>query len=417
MISLKIADSIFYRAIFWGYLVLMGTTLKLTLNLASISTVLIATLITLPFLAVIFKLQKIRLNGQDIFVLFVSCALMLSCFINITTQGISYIGIIQTLSFIFPWMLLICVIFGKEYILRNQPTFWKWFNNFIVILIFLGLLEYFACFYFGFVPPYKETANGPFFVGYTTIFHALETGVPHFRFYGPFGEPGELAMWASVLIVYNLFRRNYLMLGILMLASFLSASPAVYVSLLVAFGFYAFKSKSVISYATLFFVVLALWYLLTDIIYAIDSILITKESSLAAREEAFIGFFDKFDSLVLNQPFGISFFETTSAARSSGLSFAGNFTPILAFERGGIVAFVAYLLLLIFGSMVSFMRIVASKHSLFSNEIYVYFLMLLPFVVQRSAVLEFGLFPFLFSAIFLGRLRSQKRNDGLIFSR
>lgn len=412
MPSFKINHNIFYRIIFWGYLVLMGTTLKLTLDLTSISTILTTLLVTLPFLAIIFNLRKISLNGQDIFIIFVCCALLLSCFINVITHGMSYIGVVQTLSFTFPWTVLLCVAFSKEYILWSAPIFWKWFNNFIFALTFLGLLEYFAVFSLGFLPPVKETPNGTFFVGYTTIFHALESGIPHFRFYGPFGEPGDLAMWASVLIVYNALRRNYLVAVIFALAVVLSASPSAYISLLVALGFFVYKSRNVIAAFTLILLVLVLWYFFTEVVYFVDSILVRKETSLQTRVEKFVGFFENFRFLIVSHPFGIPFFETTFDARSSGLSFAGNFTPILAFERGGIVAFTAYSLLLTFALTVSFMKIVSSKKSLFSSEIYLYFLMIFPFVVQRHAVFEFGLFPILFSAIFLVCMKSKELGDG-----
>ena len=408
MISLKVSENKLYSLVFFGYLVLLGTTLKVTFNLESISTILTGILITLPFILLIHRSPRVALNSQDLFVSYLGCALILPCFINLFIHGISYIGIVQTLAFIFPWMVLLCVVFSKEYISRNQSKFWKWFNSFLVILVSLGLLEYFACFYFGLVPSYKETPNGSFFVGYTTVFHALESGLPHFRFYGPFGEPGDFAIWGSVLIVYNLFRRNYLSVGIFSLAIFLSASPSVVISLLVAFGFYLYKSRSFIPYTTLFFIVLALWYFYIEINDFINDILIVKQGSLEDRADSFFGFFGKFSFLVWNHPFGIPFFATSSEATASEVWFSGNFTPILAFERGGIIAFIVYILFLIFGSMVSFMRIIMSRDSLFSSEIYLYFFMILPFIVQRHALFEFGLFPLLFSAIFLRRSRDHK---------
>ena len=408
MVPLKISENNFFSVVFFGYLILIGTTLKVTLNLESISTVLTGILVTLPFIWLIYRSPKIALNTQDLFVSCLSCTLLLCCFINIFVQDVSYAGIVQTLAFIFPWVILLCVIFSKDYISRNQSTFWRWFNNFIVILIFLGLLEYFACFYLGFVPPYKETPNGSFFVGHTTIFHALKTGEPHFRFYGPFGEPGDLAIWGSMLMVYNLFRRNYLSVGILSLALFLSASPSVLLSLLVAFSIYVFKNKSVIAYFTLFLAVLALWYFYIDIIDFINNILIVKQTSLEDRTDSFFGFFGNFEFLVVNYTFGLPFFATSAEATASGINFGGNFTPILAFERGGIIAFIVYLLFLVFCSMVSFRRIIMSRDSLFSNEIYLYFFMLLPFIVQRHALFEFGIFSILFSALFLRRSRGQK---------
>lgn len=406
MVFHKISENDFFTVVFFGYLILIGTTLKVTLNLEAISTVLTGILFTLPFLWLIYRLPKIALNSQDLYVSFLACALLLSCIINIFFQGISYAGVVQTLAFIFPWMVLLCVIFGKEYISKNQSTFWSWFNNFITILIFFGLLEYFSCFYFGFVPPYKETANGNFFVGYTTIFHALETGEPHFRFYGPFGEPGDLAIWGSTLMVYNLIRRNYLSVGILCLALFLSASPSCLLSLLVAFSIYVFKNRSGRGYFALTFVVLVLSYFYSDINDIVHDIFIVKQGSLEDRLDSFFGFFANFAFLITNYTFGLPFFATSAEATASGIVFGGNFTPILAFERGGLIAFAAYLLFLVLCSLVSFMRIALSRASLLSNETYLYFFMILPFIVQRHALFEFGIFSILFSGLFLRRARS-----------
>lgn len=406
MMAPQVSKNTLYNLLFFGYLVFMGTTLKLTLGLSSISFIFTAAVIALPILVLGGSLRLVALSLQDTCIFLAAIFIITLSVINMLLYFRGFASLVQTMSFLFPWLVLTSVILNQEYIGQNQGKFWAWFNNFSVLFISLGLIEYVACIFFGVIPPYVETANGGFLVGWFTVFHALDPYTPHFRFYGPFGEPGQLAMWTSILIFYNLLRKNYLLFIILCIASFAAFSPSTLVSFLVATIVFTLVRKNLILWL-LVLLLLSILFLFfgDDLVNFSQTIYLNKESSLASRYESTSSFFNELGFLVHNYPLGVPFFETSEKAFSSGISFAANFSPIWAFERGGIITFSLYLLLLGYGSLNSIVAIVSSKKTLIDCEIPLYFLILLPFVIQRASLFEFGIFPLLFASVFFQKIR------------
>ena len=239
-------------------------------------------------------------------------------------------------------------------------------------------------------------------MGWFTVFHALDPYTPHYRFYGPFGEAGDLAMWASILIFYNLLRKNYFALMILCLGAFFAASPSVLISLVIGAIVYTFKTRNIYYFIMALTLIPALiFFFNSDLANFGQEILISKESSLQARYDSTFGFFSRLGSLITSYPLGIPAYATSAEARASGISFAANFTAITAFDRGGVICFVIYLILLGYGAFSSVIAIFNSNKGLLFNEISLYYLILMPFVVQRANVFEFGIFALLFSSVFL----------------
>jgi len=407
MVSMKLSKNKIYNLLFFGYLVFMGTTLKLTLGLTSISFFANAAIIILPILIIAWSLRSVTLSTHDMCVGLAVVLMILIPLLNMLVVSRSYIGIVQTMSFIFPWLVLLSVIFNQEYVSKNQAKFLRWFNNFSIVFIFLGLLEYILVFFFDWKLPIIETANGDFYAGYFTVFHVIsDSDLPHFRFYGPFGEPGSLAMYASILIFYNLLRKNYLALTIVCIGAFAAFSPSILVSLLIAFIIYFIKIKKIYNFLLVFTIISSLvFYFGSDLINFGQGILSNKQSSLLSRYESTAGFFTNLGFLTTNYPVGIPAFKTSAEAHVSGISFAANFTAITAFERGGIIVFALYLLLLGYGAFNSIVAILGSKKSLIFCEIYLYYLLFLPFVVQREGLFEMGIFSLLFGSVFFRKLR------------
>ena len=406
MDPLKISKNKIHTLMFFGYLTFIGTTLKLTLGLTAISLIVNAAVISLPVLIIASNLRAATLSMHDTWMGLATVLMILLPLFNLLIVSRSYAGIVQTLSFIFPWLVFLSVIFNQNYISKNQAKFWRWFNNFLIVLTFLGLLEYVACIFYGVVPPYVDTSNGEFLVGWFTVFHALDPYTPHYRFYGPFAEAGDLAMWASVLIFYNLLRKNYFALMILCLGAFFAASPSVLISFVIGAIVYTFKTRNIYYFTMALTLIPALiFYFNSDLGNFGQEILIDKQTSLQSRYDSTSGFFNKLGALITSYPLGIPAYATTAEASASGTSFAANFTAITAFERGGVICFGLYLLLLCYGAFNSVTAILTSNKSLLFNEIYLYYLILLPFAVQRGALFEFGIFPLLFSSVFLQRLR------------
>lgn len=408
--NLKISKNTLFNAFFFIFLVTQGTNLKLNLSLGLISTFLTLILVLIPLIIIILRLNKTVLSLKNLLVFTAALIIVCSCFLNLLLQVPNYIGIVQTLSFTLPWLVLIAAIMSKEYITENSPKFFDWFNRFIVILVFFGILEYIACFIFGKIPPLVETANGDFFVGYTTIFHVIgDTGLPHFRFYGPFGEPGALAMWSSILFTYNILRKNYLYALIFLIALFGAFSPSAFVALFIPYIIFSIKRKSIFSF--LFFLsFLVLAYIFRNEIYIFyNDILINKATSIATRYDNFLKFFYDFKYLYLNYPMGVPFFETSEEKFASGIMYLVNFTPIYAFESGGFLAFISYVFMLFLGIYISLKNILISRNNFLHYEVYIYFLMLITYIFQRTTVFEFAIFPLLFGAIFISSSNLYKR--------
>lgn len=399
--SLRVSKNMVFNSLFFGYLIFMGTTLKLTLGLSSISFIFTASVILLPILIISNSVRNVNLNWHDVCILFATSVMVILPLINVLIYFSGPFSLVQALSFLFPWLVFMSALLNRQYVIQNQSKFWEWFNKFSIVLLTLGLIEYVACIFFGIIPPFKETANGEFFVGWFTVFHALDPSTPHFRFYGPFGEPGELAMWASVLIFYNLFRKNYLPVIIISISAFAAFSPSILVSFIFALVVFSIARKNV-SYVFVIFILIPILivYFSSELISFIQSIYTIKASSLASRYEWTIGFFGKFQFLVHSFPFGTPAFETSHEAFSSGINFAANFSPIEAFQRGGIIVFVLYLLFLGYGTLISLIHILKPNKNLIDCEIYMYFIILLPFVFQRGTIFELGIFPLIFAGIF-----------------
>ena len=385
----------------------MGTNLKLTLGMSSISFVFTSAVIALPIFITVYSLRSAVLNPKDTCILLATVFIIILSITNMLLYFRGYTGVVQLFSFVFPWLVLVSVILNQKYIAQNQDKFWKWFNNFSIVLISLGLIEYIACMFFGVIPPYAETANGGFLVGKFTVFHAIDPYTPHFRFYGPFGEPGQLAMWTSALIFYNSIRRNYLAIMILCIASFAAFSPSILISFLIYFIIFLILNKKNAIYFLLILIFLPclVLYFGNDALNFTKEIYLNKESSLASRYESTFGFFRRFSYLVHTYPFGIPVFETSEEAFSSGISFASNFSPIGAYEHGGIIVFSLYLLLLGYGALISIVNILMFNKGYFECEIYIYFLILLPFLVQRASIFELGVFPLLFASVFFHKIK------------
>ena len=408
-VNLKISKNSLFNAFFFIYLIVQGTNLKLNLSLGLISTVLTLVLVLIPLMIIILRANKTSLSPNNSLIFIFALLIVCSSFLNLFLQVPNYIGIVQTLSFTLPWLLLLAAIMSRDYILENCDKFLDWFNNFIVILIFFGILEYIACFAFGKIPPLVETANGDFFVGYTTVFHVIgDSDLPHFRFYGPFGEPGELAMWGSILFIYNIFRKNYFYVLILSIALFGAFSPSVFLAFFIPYIIFSFKRKSIIAFLLFLAVLLLALIFRNEIFNFYDEVIVNKARSLATRSDNLFGFFYDFKFLLLNHPMGIPFFETTSEKIVSGLGYLSNFTPTYAFERGGFIAFICYMLILFFGIYISITGILFSSNNFLDYETYIYFLMLTTYIVQRTTVFEFAIFPLLFGAIFISKPKPNK---------
>ena len=411
----KFQKNSLFNFIFFGYLFFTGTTLKLTLGLDAISAVVFLMVLLSTSLIFVFNFNQSNFSTYEIFILLIASSLFLVPILNLLLQGISYIGVVETIVFIFPWMVLISVLTSKNYILNNYKKFWDWFNFIIIVLTFLGILEFIACFYFGVVPPFEQTPNGVFLVGKFTVFHPVCIGgigdgaackselyFPHFRFYGPFGEPGDMGMWGVILLFYNLFRKKYFYSIIFLTAIILSYSPAPIISILIALIIFSFRSSSYRqSFILNSFLIMAVVYFNVIIIEFFTTVLQQKVFTVGVRTEQTVDFFKKIIFLINVYPIGFPFFATDQALQEAGLDYQASFRPVLAFGAGGLLTFICYIAINLCAVIKSLWTIFSVRCQLIDKEEYFYFLIAFPYILQRQTVLEFGIFSLLFGRMFI----------------
>ena len=125
---------------------------------------------------------------------------------------------------------------------------WKFFYVFMFWTVVIGICEYVAIFG-GFLEPVRiETSRGVFFKGIFSILHHTAQGIPYFRFYGVFPEPGTLVMYLIPALVYALIYSKKLAIGIFLIAIAMAASLGGYVSTLVVVYCFSIFVKFYISW-------------------------------------------------------------------------------------------------------------------------------------------------------------------------
>ena len=388
------------------YVVFTMTTLKFTLGLTSISWIfsglvfLVATFVIFHGLAS----SKIALLPSVLLILvfFLIFSSLLNLFVNWSPSGPLQVGM-----YLLPWLALVMVLVNQQVACQNYETYWVWGNKFLVFICFVGLCEYAAIYALGYRPTVMElnTGMGEYYVGYSTLLQKLpNSDVPYFRFQGPFGESGDLAMWASVFIVYNLIRRQYAHATVLAVAIFGAFSPSVFISLFVAFLVYIRTRSTVKLSIMLIILFLFIAVFKNDISLLYNNVMDMKIGSLGDRADANLGFIDELPFLIDAYPSGIPFFESSSERIASGVGFSATYGAIWNYMMGGLIAFLIYIVFTSYFLFLSVYKIFLSKESLIENELYMYYLMLGTYIVQRATLIDYAIIPFLFAPLFFGKL-------------
>ena len=360
---------------------------------------------------IFFGLANSKFSFTTVCGLFLIAVLFSVSLLNLSLN-FSITAFLQVINFLLPWFAITMVLTNKDIILNNYKSYWSSFNYFLVVICFLGLCEYIAVFMYGYRPTIMklETGMGNYYVGYFTLFQNIEgLEVPYFRFQGPFGESGDLAMWASIFLIYNIFRQQYICVFILLFALFGAFSPSALISLFVAFLIYIYSRSPLIMFTTLIFSYFVISIFMSEILFFYTNILDMKVGSLADRALSNIDFLDKFSFLINTYPFGIPFFESTNEKLASGVGFSTTYGPIGSYMIGGLIAFLIYLIFALYLLIISTYKILfVTSNSLMHNELYIYYIMLFTYVIQRGSFFEYALSPFLFAPIFFVKFIKNK---------
>jgi hypothetical protein len=411
----RISIDTLFKVFLTLYVVFMMTVLKFSLGLTSISSIFNGLIFVVAVFVILYGLVYSKLallpSVLLISVFFLISSSLLNLFVNWSPLGAQ-----QVITYILPWLALMMVLVNREVACRNYRSIWVWGNNFFVFICFVGLCEYVAIYILGYRPPIIEldTGMGEYYVGYSTLFQKIPNlDIPYFRFQGPFGESGDLAMWASVFIVYNLLRRQYAYAAVLAVAIFGAFSPSVFISLFVAFLIYAWSRGGVIKPIVGFFTCVAIAIFWTDIISLYHNIMEMKVTSLGSRAEANLDFIDKLPFLLNAHPLGVPFFESSNEKIASGVGFSASYGAIGTYMMGGLMAFLIYIAFTFYLLFLSVYKIFLSKLSLIENELYMYYFMLFTYTVQRATLFDYAIFPFLFAPLFFEKVVMNTGYDNL----
>ena len=397
----KISITLLLNIFFVIYVVFFMSTLKFTLGLTALSTGFNIFLFVIAVICILYGLAFSRFDLRSTIFLVVAFCIVFSCLLNLLMHW-SYLGLITVAAYLLTWLALVMVIVNKELFLHDSMRYWRWFNLFVVTTCFIGLCEYSAVYIFGYRPPIMELSVGTHWVGYSTLFHWVEgLDIPYFRFMGTFGEPGNLAMWAALLLVYNLFRRQYAFGFVLFIALIATYSPSSIISLSIALVIYVRSRSAFFGSLMLLATCVTIGIFVFEIAELYSAIMEMKITSLGNRANANTDFIEKLPFLIQNHPFGIDFFETTALKVESGVGFEVGYGPIYSYEIGGLIAFLGYLFFTLYSIFISIFKVVSLKTSLVKNELYIYCLMITPYLVQRQSLFDYAISALLFAGFFI----------------
>ena len=71
---------------------------------------------------------------------------------------------------------------------------------------------------------------------------------------------------------------------------------------------------------------------------------------------------------------------------------------------GGLIAFFVYIVIVFYGLILSGYKILLFKGGMMENELYIYYLMLFTYIIQRATLIDYAIFPFLFAPLFMGMM-------------
>lgn len=317
--------------------------------------------------------------------------------LNFLLNSIDSVSSLSMLGMLMPWSTIMTVVFLLKKKLINIEILWKYTFNFFIFALVLGLVDYYLIYFQGGSGSSIDTPYGKFISGYFSVFHDIGNGRPHFRFYSFFSEPGNLAMFCIPFILYAYYKKKIFALLILLTSFFLTYSLGGLFSLIIMLIMVIYYRSLNVS-RIIFLILTGVIFFSTDIYKDLSYRLESKQTSQEyIRQNNFIDGVKSIPRLIITNPFGISYKATTKENFKNNYYLGSNFIPLDYFYKGGILAFLAYLLL-IFNCFFDSLKILSNKTNL--NVIYkivaISIISIMPFLVQRTTIWETALFGWLF---------------------
>ena len=338
--------------------------------------------------------------------------IILGTLINVGMNYINNIGSILGVSWIMNWTLFLSIPILLNLKILDIEVGWKITYYVMVIIVLLGLIDYFLIYVNGFSSKMIETSYGVFLAGNFSLLHMLEDGIPHGRFYASFAEPGNLAMFLIPFIGYGIYYKK-ISSFILLIGFYLTYSLGGNISLIL-YIFIALFMKFKVKYSHVFVSICFFFIVLFSIPSIADMLeqqLTNKGESFEVRKDSFKkGIINYFDILI-EYPFGIATsMKTQEVQKKYGTFFTGtNFIPMLYHYNGGLIALVGYLIILLSFFYYSLSILIKKDNPHYYNQfIPISFICTIPFLVQRGTIFETSFFALLFYPCFLINLKECK---------
>lgn len=338
-------------------------------------------------------------------------ALLLVCYgFNIgRALGPNTLGL---MGHLLPWGAALTIPFLRSY---SLDAAWRVFYRFMYLFSVVALVEYYAMFEGMLGNLTVLTDGGLFLKGFFTIFFMDAEGLPHYRLYGVFPEPGTYAMFLIPAIVYALVYRRWLALLVFGACLFLTDSLGGFASAAVAGIVFVLRQRRSWAVRLLLAAVVSV-----GVWQASSAFFVTtyedRGASATARERNVTGFVTGLGAQLAAYPFGAALNTggSISALGAFDSSFLGlNFSPYVVLVFGGIFALLGYLMLLLGVTGITIKELMRGVGAQSATAcVFVSCPAMLLFVFQRETVFETTIFAFLYAWPVLNSLRGGAAPSG-----
>ncbi len=331
--------------------------------------------------------------------------------INTTLSTIQNYNLANQYGLLLPWAFYLLM---PTFLKSGQIVpglLWRYFYYFMLVVVVLGIIEYFAIFFNILVPHHIETSGGSFLSGYFSLLFGLENGEIHYRFYAAFLEPATLAMFLLPVIAYSFFYRKYISLVIFIIGLFLSDSLGGFISLAILFSLLIYfinpQKAGIFKLIIMFICALIITsFYFNDFSKRYED----KQDSRIVREENIFGTITSFPDFVLSYPLGLPLSESTENAQKNQFYTGSNFALGNALIRGGVVSFVGYITVLTVSLWYALSSLFRKTLSRDERVVVSSVFCLLPFIFQGSVVWDSTIFGLLFCPYIIGLLQRESKN-------
>ncbi|MDF0692469.1 hypothetical protein [Aquirufa ecclesiirivi] len=411
--TLQIRNSYFILFLFISTLLFQTTGLKYIWSLLTISTI-----VNFSILVSLLLISLYVIQGTSFSVITWKRYLIPSIMIfggmaaNIIYYSFQNIKIITQMGNTLPWLYCLSIPYFIKKKAINIQQLWKWYYYFIVIINLLSLLEYYSIYLGNLNFKFLETPYGPYIVNNFSWLYMTPDGLPHFRYYACFYEPGTLAMFLLPAISYAFFYKKYIGLLILLGAFYFTFSLGGMISLfllalIIIFISFARNSKFLIVsiFITILMAIVGWWNLRDQFITEYEE----KGNSSEVREQSFVRTIENIPGMLLKYPFGIEQAETTNELEKNENYIPTNFIVGYYINTGGFLALLGYLVVTLVTLKISIVAVLKGNLLKEDKVIFSSLIVLFPFIFQRSTIWESGLFALMFVPSILLYMNKYKR--------